>query len=82
MRPDGGRALGGIGIGADLGVGQHVAGKIIGPGLILGVVAQIVGRDQLAQVIIAIGPVLDIAGDGAVGDRADAPGIVARIAVS
>ena len=71
--------MGGIGIGADLGVGQHVAGKIIGPGLILGVVAQIVGRDQLAQVIIAIGPVLDIAGNGAVGDRADASGIVAGV---
>ena len=71
--------MGRIGIGADLGVGQHVAGKIIGPGLVLGIVAQIVGRDQLAQVIIAIGPVLDIAGDRAVGDGADPPGIVAGI---
>jgi hypothetical protein len=58
----------------------HVAGEIISPGLVLGVVALVVGRDQVAEIGIGIGPVLDVAGDRAVGDIGDAPAEVPRIA--
>jgi hypothetical protein len=49
MRADAGRALGRIGIGADLGVGQHVAGEVVGPCLVLAVVKNVVGGDQVAK---------------------------------
>src|SRR5882724_6558093 len=72
------RLLRGVGIGADPGVGHHVADEVVGEGLIQAVVAEVVGGEQAIEVVIAVGPA--VAGLRA-GDGVDAAKAVARVGV-
>jgi hypothetical protein len=64
--------LGGIGVGADLDVGQHVVGAVICVDVRQCAVAGIRGNQQPVEVVVDVGPV--VSGDVGAGHTTDTAG--------
>ena len=68
-----GLAVGGDDRRIDPRIAGHVAGEIIGIGAILAFLPGIVGSGELTEIIVAVGLVLGVGGDRAVGDAQHPP---------